>query len=55
MCEFKELVEYAESYNYESFENLFKKLSTSIDPMIILKEINKQVNFIDQRKKRHLF
>lgn len=52
MCEFKELVEYAESYNYESFENLFKKLSTSIDPMIILKEINKQVNFIDQRKKK---
>ncbi|WP_410566992.1 hypothetical protein [Acinetobacter sp. H1(2024)] len=52
MYEFKELVEYAETYNFENFEKLFKKLCTSVDPIIILKEINKKVNFIDQRPKK---
>lgn len=49
----KELINYAKKNNFDDFIILFKKAIEKHNPIHVLKEINKNVNFIDQRPKKN--
>lgn len=49
MSEMKKLIKYAKSYNFDEFIKIFENMIKEQEPILLLKRINKEVNFIDQR------